>query len=184
MAIFRQFYQQLGLQDSNSTPNSKAPNIRQLETQRLWSNVAALITKSQRCRQKRQCFSSSNNNSLCQRDGKESADAHNDQLNKILYFENLTLSAYEQIHKYLTRAFESPHHPLGTLLNDISAVYTATYGGVRVHPLLLEHAVSELRSITRRIYEAMTLFFPVLPTAAEQCILKPQDDDDDQCNEE
>ena len=154
--------------------------MRQLETQKLWQNVAAIISKSQRSQHKR--FGSNNNNtslSPC----KEPIEPSNDQLNKILYFgqEKLTLPAYEQIHEYLKRAFESPHHPLGTLLNELAAVYTATYGGVRVHPLLLKHAVAELRSITMRIYEAVKLFFPTLPKASDQCILKP---DDDQCNEE
>ncbi|XP_031779593.1 alsin [Nasonia vitripennis] len=189
-AIFRQFYQQLGVPETATGNNSKSASVRQLETQKLWQNVAAIISKSQRCRQKRQCFNSSNNNSsllnisnLSQIDNKD-ADANYDQLNKILYFghEKLSLPAYEQIHKYLRRAFESPHHPLGTLLNELAAVYTATYGGVRVHPLLLKHAVNELRSITTRIYEAVTLFFPALPKAPDEYILKPETDD--KCNEE
>lgn len=64
--------------------------------------------------------------------------------------ENLDVSSFSDIQRYLTKAFDSPHHPLGRLLSQLCAAYTATYGGVRVHPLLLRHAVSELRSITNR----------------------------------
>lgn len=41
--------------------------------------------------------------------------------------------------------------------------YTTTYGGLRAHPLLLTHAVAELHSITKRIYEIILLLFPALP---------------------
>lgn len=182
-AIFRQFYQQIGVPESpTGSNNSKNSSPRQPETQKLWANVAAIISKSQRNKQKRQC---SNNNvclvsSLSPR--KENKETDFDQLNKILYhgYENLNMQAYDQIHKYLIHAFESPHHPLGTLINELATVYTATYGGVRVHPLLLKHAVAELTSITTRIYEAVTLFFPALPKADDQCILKPDDDNNEE----
>ncbi|XP_058791668.1 alsin [Phymastichus coffea] len=185
-AIFHQFYMQLGIPEMNNNTNSKNPSTHQIETQKLWSNVAAIISKSQRNRQKRQNFNcNAMNCSLNSSYNQLNEVEDNDQLHKILYFghEKLTLPAYNQIHKYLTRAFESPHHPLGTLLNELAAVYTATYGGVRVHPLLLKHAVSELTSITTRIYEAVTLFFPALPKASEQSLFK-LNDDDDECNEE
>lgn len=97
----------------------------------------------------------------------------NDSLNKIPNFGHgkLTLASYNEVHEYLMKAFESPEHPLGALLVEIAAVYTATYGGVRVHPLLLSHAVAELRSITSRIYELVTLFFPTLPRGGKECVL-------------
>jgi amyotrophic lateral sclerosis 2 protein len=160
---------------------SKSVSACKLETQKVWSHVAAIMSKSERFQRKYQSLSGSSSSLLSRRDSK---DINYDQLNKILNLdhEKLTLYTYEQIHKYLLRAFDSPHHPLGTLLNELATVYTATYGGVRVHPLLLKHAVTELRSITTRIYEAMTVFFPALPRATDQCILKSNDDDD--CGEE
>ncbi|XP_011499590.1 PREDICTED: alsin [Ceratosolen solmsi marchali] len=175
-AIFRQFYQQLGIPESILSANSKSISVHQLETQKVWQHVAVIMSKSERLQRKTHYFSSSNTSLLSRRD---STDTNHDQLNKILSFDDnkLTLYAYEQIHKYLLRAFDSPHHPLGTLLNELATVYTATYGGVRVHPLLLKHAVVELRSITTRIYEAITLFFPALPKATDQCILKSNSDD-------
>ncbi|XP_014217091.1 alsin [Copidosoma floridanum] len=179
-AIFRQFYQQLGLTDnSNNNNHNNNPAVQQLETQKLWQNVAAIISKSQRSYQKRQHFN--NNTFLVSSFNQQNKEMvkNFDQLNKILCFgyEELNQSAYEQVHKYLSRAFESPHHPLGTLLSELATVYTATYGGVRVHPLLLEHAVSELKSITTRIYEAVTLFFPALPKADDQYLLRSENGD-------
>ncbi|KAJ8681235.1 hypothetical protein QAD02_017022 [Eretmocerus hayati] len=174
-AIFRQFYQQLGIQDEDGSSKS----THQLEIQKLWQNVAAIISKSQRSPQKRQFNNTCLVSSFSEKED-SSDQTRYDQLNKILYhgYEKLTLPVYEQIHKYLTHAFESPHHPLGILLNELATVYTATYGGVRVHPLLLEHAVKELTSITTRIYEAVILFFPALPKASEQCILRPDTNDE------
>lgn len=167
-AIFRQFYLNLGLPDPDL--KSQTPT-RKFNSKKLWHNVAAIISKSQRSRQKKfyDAFG------LLIKYKKD--EARDDQLNKILYFseENLTLSAYIQIQTYLTRAFESPHHPLGILLTELANVYTATYGGVRVHPLLLRHAVAELRSITSRIYEIVTLFFHQLPKIDDESVLKSED---------
>lgn len=61
---------------------------------------------------------------------------------------------------------------------DLSKVYTATYGGVRVHPLLLEHAVLELQSITIRLYDIVRQFFPQLPKIGDECILKSDSDEE------
>lgn len=69
------------------------------------------------------------------------------------------------------QAFDSPHHPLGLLLADLTAAYTATYGGVRVHPLLLSHAVAELHSLVARIYEVVRLLFPALPQYGQEFLL-------------
>ena len=183
-AIFRQFYQILGFSETNDENSSKTSTIREMESQKLWQNVAAIISKSQRSHQKRSYF---NNNvrliSSFSPKKDETSNEHEDQLNRILQFDDGTLSSevYEQIHAYLIRAFESPHHPLGLLLNELAAVYTATYGGVRVHPLLLEHAVTELTSITTRVYEIVTLFFPNLPKSTDESVIKT---DSEQCNEE
>lgn len=91
--------------------------------------------------------------------------------------DKLTIQSYKEVHKYLIQAFESPHHPLGALLTEIATVYTATYGGVRVHPLLLSHAVSELHSITSRIYDIVTLLFPALLRGGKEYVLGSEDDD-------
>lgn len=76
------------------------------------------------------------------------------------------------------KAFESPHHPLGALLTEVATVYTATYGGVRVHPLLLSHAVSELHSITTRIYEIVLLLFPALPRCGKEYVLETHNEEE------
>ncbi|KAL7292949.1 hypothetical protein TKK_0013401 [Trichogramma kaykai] len=181
--IFRQFYQELNISELKNN-NSKAPaGALKSESQKLWHNVAAVICKSQRNGQKRQCFNSNICLSSSLSPSKEdSSKEDQDLLNRILYFEQdqLSIATYMQIHAYLTRAFESQHHPLGTLLNELASVYTATYGGVRVHPLLLEHAVDELKKITKRIYEAVTLFFPTLPKGDIQLALKPADDSEEE----
>lgn len=51
---------------------------------------------------------------------------------------------------------------------EVTAAYTATYGGVRVHPLLLSHAVAELHSITARMYEVVRALFPALPMLGQE----------------
>lgn len=60
---------------------------------------------------------------------------------------------------------------MGTLLAELTAAYTATYGGVRVHPLLLSHAVAELHSLVARIYEVVRLLFPALPQYGDELLL-------------
>lgn len=141
-------------------------NDKSVETQRVWQNVASVITKSREktLRQK---------NLLTNTPVKEKDTETTDELDKIPCFgrDKLTVRTYNEIHKYVIKAFESPHHPLGALLTEVAAVYTATYGGVRVHPLLLSHAVSELHSITSRIYEIVTLLFPALPRDGREYIL-------------
>ena len=103
-----------------------------------------------------------------------------DELDKIPGFgrDKLTVQSYSEIHKYLIKAFDSSHHPLGALLTEVAAVYTATYGGVRVHPLLLSHAVSELRSITSRIYEIVILLFPALPRGGKEYVLETESEEE------
>jgi len=57
---------------------------------------------------------------------------------------------------------------VGRLLAEVTAAYTATYGGVRVHPLLLSHAVAELHSIIARLYEVICVLFPALPALGQE----------------
>ncbi|KAL0852518.1 hypothetical protein ABMA27_017037 [Loxostege sticticalis] len=159
-AIFRQCYQHLGISEP-SVKGLFGNNDRSLDSQRIWQNVAVILNKShQKTLNKRQGSPSK----LIERD----KDRLNESLNKIPNFgrEKLTLDSYN----------ESPEHPLGSLLAEIATVYTATYGGVRVHPLLLSHAVTELRSITSRIYELVTLFFPALPKGGKECVLGTEDE--------
>lgn len=171
-AIFKQCYQQLGVSESVT----KSSNEKSTETQKVWQNVASIITKSHQKTLQRKKLSTKTSNA------KEKNSETIDQLDKIPCFgrDKLTSQTYNEIHKYLMKAFESPHHPLGTLLTEVATVYTATYGGVRVHPLLLSHAVSELHSITTRIYEIVLLLFPALPRCGKECVLET-DDKEEEC---
>ncbi|XP_015114192.1 alsin [Diachasma alloeum] len=183
-AIFRHCYQQLGLPDLHppTPPNSKeTPQKREStpekknETQKLWQNVAVIINKSHQ-------KSMSNRTHLNFPPSKVDRDKDRATTEKLMKIpelgDKLTREIYGEVHDYLMNAFESRHHPLGCLLSELSGVYTATYGGVRVHPLLLSHAVAELRSITMRIYEIVVLFFPALPKGGEECILEGQGEEE------
>nr|XP_012139045.1 PREDICTED: alsin isoform X2 [Megachile rotundata] len=173
-AIFRQCYQQLGVPESNSKVTSN--NEKSIETQRVWQNVASIITKSrQKSLQRKKLLTVASI-------GTEKNNEGTDELDKIPCFgrDKLTTQSYNDVHKYLVKAFESQHHPLGALLTEVATVYTATYGGVRVHPLLLSHAVSELHSITSRIYEIVTLLFPALPRGDKEYILETEDSEEGQ----
>ncbi|XP_015437908.1 PREDICTED: alsin [Dufourea novaeangliae] len=164
-SIFRHCYQQLGILEPDSKMADKC-----LETQRVWRNVASIITKSRHKTVQRK-------NVLTHMPiTNETRDEVIDELDKIPCFgrEKLTAQCYNEVHRYLFKAFECAHHPLGALLTEVSAAYTATYGGVRVHPLLLSHAVSELHSITLRIYEVVTLLFPALPHGKKEYVLETE----------
>lgn len=76
----------------------------------------------------------------------------------------------------LFQAFEVDHHPLGLLLTDLTEAYTATYGGLIVHPLLLTHAVNELHSIIMRVYEIVRILFPALPEYGKEISLSEDDE--------
>ncbi|CAK9829874.1 ALS2 [Anthophora retusa] len=173
-AIFRQCYQQLGVPESGTKPLGTTD--KSVETQRAWQNVASIITKSRQKSLERKKLLTNTSTS------KEKNNEIIDELNKIPCFGNnkLTVQSYHEIHKYLIKAFESSHHPLGALLTEVAAVYTATYGGVRVHPLLLIHAVSELHSITSRIYEIVTLLFPALPRGGKEYVLEKENEEEAQ----
>ena len=170
-AIFRQCYQQLEVPEPGTRSNSSIDKAS--EAQKLWDNVAVIISNSLHKKTK-----SSKNMNDCSKMEKDRETI--DTLSKIPCYgrDKLTLSIYEQIREYLSVAFESVHHPLGKLLTELTTVYTATYGGVRVHPLLKSHAVSELRSLTVRIYEVVTLFFPALPVSGEECLLEIEKSDE------
>lgn len=164
-SIFRQCYELLGLIDPASrSPMSfdKSPDI-----QRIWENLAVVINKSLQ----KTTIDTNYNSSLKYRDKDLSIS---DELSKIPKFgrDDLTVESYELIQNYLTGAFASVHHPLGWLLSEMASVFNASYGGVRVHPLLLTHAVGEIRSITERLYCLVNLFFPALPKYGLDMVLK------------
>lgn len=167
-AIFRQCYQQLGVTEPN-TSRSANSNDKTTDYQRLWQNVAIIVSKFHQKALQRDSRSPSKNSD------NEKKRNISDLLSKIPQFgkEKLTFSTYGEVHEYLQNACECSYHPLGALLTELAAVYTATYGGVRVHPLLLSHAVDELHSIMSRIYEIVVLFFPALPRGGKECTLEP-----------
>lgn len=74
------------------------------------------------------------------------------------------------------QACESTHHPLGLLVLGLTNAFNTTYGGVRVHPLLLSHAVKELKSITSRLYQVVRLLFPALPPEGTDVVLSYKTD--------
>ncbi len=76
----------------------------------------------------------------------------------------LTSPYLEDVSAYLSKAFNSPLHPLENLLTSITSCFNSTYGGVRVHPRLLKHSVEELASLVERIYFIVRCLFPALPT--------------------
>lgn len=168
-AIFRQCYQQLGLLDLSNRNTTNNVNDKSL-THKLWQNVAVIITKSHEKAMYKDYAS-------LKKSDRELRKNINDRLNKIPQFgrDTLTFNSYCEVHEYLMTAFDSRHHPLGGLLNELATVYTASYGGVRVHPLLLSHAVAELHSITSRIYDIVVLFFPALPPGEGECVLESDD---------
>ena len=75
----------------------------------------------------------------------------------------LNYAYYNEVTTYLGKAFSSKFHPLATLLNTVCDCYTATYGGVRIHPRLLRHAVEELNSLVDSLYYIVCCMFPALP---------------------
>ncbi len=56
------------------------------------------------------------------------------------------------IQNYVDKAFNTPDHPLGVLMNRIEMVYRLSYGGVGVCKFLLAHAIAETHSIIQRIH--------------------------------
>lgn len=141
---------------------SNGVSVPSLDVQRLWSSVAVQINTSLQ----ESAAAARAQSKMRSHDSLTDLDTipmwGRDKLDKI---------SYNKMHHYLIKAFESPHHPLGMLLAELTAAYTATYGGVRVHPLLLSHAVAELHSLVARIYEVVRLLFPALPQYGQEFLL-------------
>lgn len=159
-ALFRQCYQMLGVTENNTKVNNKAP-----DTQKLWQNIAVLISNSHQGSLKKKKSDRSLENSL-------------NNLDTIPKFgrSNMDMRNYTEVKQYLIKAFESPHHPLGSLLLDVTVAYTTTYGGLHAHPLLLTHAVVELHSIIRRLYDIVKLLFPALPSFEKEIPVESDDE--------
>merc|ERR1719334_1003888 len=68
-----------------------------------------------------------------------------------------------EIEKYLSEATSCSLHPLSKLISQLVEAFTASYGGVRAHQVLLPHAIKELSSICLHLYKIVKTLFPVLP---------------------
>ena len=84
------------------------------------------------------------------------------------YHTELTYAYHQEVTSYLSKAFSNKLHPLANLLNIVCDCYTATYGGVRIHPRLLRHAVEELNSLVDSMYYIVCAMFPALPKPSHQ----------------
>lgn len=56
------------------------------------------------------------------------------------------------IQNYVDKAFNTPDHPLGALMNRLELVYRLSYGGIGASKFLLPHAIAETHSIIQRIH--------------------------------
>lgn len=165
-ALFRQCFQCLGVSESILTPTgnhfANGPSGPTIDNVKIWQNVAVAISCSHKERNKMSMKKKSN-------DLEKSVDC----LEVIPQFgqKTLNLESYAELQQYLYNACESTHHPLGQLVLGLTNAFNTTYGGVRVHPLLLSHAVKELKSITARLYQVVRLLFPALPPEGTDAVL-------------
>jgi amyotrophic lateral sclerosis 2 protein len=153
-ALFKQCHQVLGIPDAGVKNGAKA-----LDTQKIWQNVAVYLS-----------------NTSTMKKAKNSGSKFQNSLNHLDIIppfgrEKLDMGTYLEVKSYLSKAFESNFHPLGSLLTDLSEAYTTTYGG-RAHPLLLSHAIAELHHICKRLYEIVRFLFPALPTYDKECLVE------------
>ncbi len=63
------------------------------------------------------------------------------------------------IQNYVDKAFNTPDHPLGTLMNRIEMVYRLSYAGVGASKFLLPHAIAETHSIIQRIHSIVRYIY-------------------------
>ncbi|XP_064466211.1 alsin-like isoform X2 [Ornithodoros turicata] len=90
----------------------------------------------------------------------------------------LTLEQFAEMKDYLTKAFDCIHHPLAYLLEALVGVFRLTYCGIGVHPRLLAHAVSEVKSFCSRLYKIVRILFPDLPPEDKPLFLSLDGDAD------
>lgn len=139
--MFRHCREQLGVEESAA------------DTQRAWESMAVVITnwkkhlKPTRSRQFQ--LAAADLNILERIPPKDDG--------------NFSFEKYVHIKTYLHKAFDTPYHPLGKLMDGLVDVYRATYIGIGAHPCLLWHAVEEVRSLIGRINDIIRILFPVLP---------------------
>jgi amyotrophic lateral sclerosis 2 protein len=144
----------------------------------VWEQIAIQINQN-----KNQVFSHKRNSNACEES--RTIESHNssvidlsgDQGLDLLdcleiipdyYHTTLTSNYYKEVTSYLKKAFSNKLHPLANLLNTVTDCYTATYGGVRIHPRLLRHAVDELNSLVNSLYYIVCAMFPALPKPGHQ----------------
>uniref|UniRef100_A0A673AXI8 Alsin Rho guanine nucleotide exchange factor ALS2 a n=1 Tax=Sphaeramia orbicularis TaxID=375764 RepID=A0A673AXI8_9TELE len=93
----------------------------------------------------------------------------------------VTTSNYDNIRRYLTKACETPLHPLGWLVETLVTVYRMTYVGVGSNRRLLRQAVLEVQAYLTHFYSIIRFLFPGLPDDGEthlsislilECVLK------------
>ncbi|CAH2253432.1 alsin [Pararge aegeria] len=163
-ALFRQCFQSMGVSETVLTPTGNHfINGPSDDNAKIWQNVAVAISCSHKDKLAKPTKKSSGS------DIEKSVDC----LEVIPQFgqKTLTLNDYTELKQYMFNACESTHHPLGQLVLSLTNAFNTTYGGVRVHPLLLSHAVKELKSITTRLYQVVQLLFPALPPEGNDVVL-------------
>ncbi|XP_063743764.1 alsin-like isoform X3 [Eleginops maclovinus] len=77
--------------------------------------------------------------------------------------EPVTTTNYDNIRRYLSKACETPHHPLGWLVETLVTVYRMTYVGVGSNRRLLRQAVQEVLAFLTHFYSIVRFLFPGLP---------------------
>ncbi|XP_041857006.1 alsin-like isoform X2 [Melanotaenia boesemani] len=79
------------------------------------------------------------------------------------YGEPVTTASYDNIRRYLIKACETPHHPLGWLVETLVTAYRMTYVGVGSNRRLLRQAVQEVQAYLTHLYSIIRFLFPGLP---------------------
>ncbi|XP_076871765.1 alsin isoform X2 [Brachyhypopomus gauderio] len=122
------------------------------ETSTAWDRIAiALTTNRRQHRDSPEVLSRSHNKTL------ESLEFIPQHMGPV------TLEKYDTIHRYLTKACDTPLHPLGRLVEALVAVYRMTYVGVGANRRLLQQAVNEIKSYLSRTFQIVRFLFPDLP---------------------
>lgn len=174
-ALFRQCFKCLGLAETLLTPtgNHFVTTNNAIDNKKIWQNVAVSISSSFKGKRVRKIEKRSKDADL---------EKSSDCLEVIPQFGQtaLTLESYSELRLYLQNACETTHHPLGQLILGLTNAFNTTYGGVRVHPLLLSHAVKELKSITSRLYNLVRVLFPALPIEGTDVVLPYKVEGDDE----
>lgn len=156
-ALFRNCYQILGAAEKQI--------VKGIDNQKIWDHVAVIISNTRHSDSQKKKIDRTIENSL----------KHLDTIPQFCR-DSINTAEYKELKTYLQKAFDCPYHPLGSLLSDLTLAYTTTYGGPSAHPLLLTHAVNELHSITRRLYDIVRLLFPALPSFEEERKVPEEED--------